>query len=170
MNLKKFDLTGKNGLITGGAGLLGREHAEALLEAGANVVITDIDENNINKTITYLEKGYGQKRVIGNVMNVTKKEEIEKTLKELNKNKVRIDILINNAAIDPKVTNEYILKGSSRLENITLEQWDMQLSVGLTGAFLCSQVFGKKMAEDDQGGVILNIASDLSICPRSTYL
>ena len=52
---------------------------------------------------------------------------------------------------------------TSRLENFPLEQWDLQISVGLTGAFLCSQVFGAAMALDGKGGVILNIASDLSV-------
>lgn len=51
---------------------------------------------------------------------------------------------------------------SSRLESFPLEQWDLQVAVGLTGAFLCSQVFGAAMAADGRGGVILNIASDLS--------
>ena len=52
---------------------------------------------------------------------------------------------------------------ASRLESFPLEQWDQQLAVGLTGAFLCSQVFGSAMARDGEGGVILNIASDLSV-------
>ena len=73
----------------------------------------------------------------------------------------KVDILINNAAIDAKVKN----KTSSefgRLENFTLEQWNQELSVGLTGAFLCSKYFGDYFAKNN-GGVILNIASDLSV-------
>jgi NAD(P)-dependent dehydrogenase (short-subunit alcohol dehydrogenase family) len=73
----------------------------------------------------------------------------------------KVDILINNAAIDAKVKN----KTSSefgRLENFTLEQWNQELSVGLTGAFLCSKYFGNYFAKNN-GGVILNIASDLSV-------
>lgn len=52
---------------------------------------------------------------------------------------------------------------TSRLENFPIDQWDLQMAVGLTGAFLCSQVFGSAMARDGRGGVILNIASDLSV-------
>ncbi len=74
-----------------------------------------------------------------------------------------MDILVNNAAIDPKVKGEQGVLESSRLEHFPLEQWDLQLAVGLTGAFLCSQVFGSAMARDGKGGVILNIASDLSV-------
>ena len=52
---------------------------------------------------------------------------------------------------------------TSRLENFPREQWDFQLAVGLTGAFLCSQIFGSAMAKSGRGGIILNISSDLSV-------
>ena len=52
---------------------------------------------------------------------------------------------------------------TSRLENFAIDQWNLEVAVGLTGAFLCSQVFGVAMARDGKGGVILNIASDLSV-------
>ena len=52
---------------------------------------------------------------------------------------------------------------SSRLENYSLEKWDLEISVGLTGIFLCSQVLGTTMAISSGGGCILNIASDLSV-------
>jgi len=84
---------------------------------------------------------------------------VAKTIAE---NDQYVDILVNNAAIDPKVKNGDTVS-SSRFENFPLEQWDMQLAVGLTGAFLCSQVFGTAMAQSGKGGVILNIASDLSV-------
>ena len=70
--------------------------------------------------------------------------------------------MINNAAIDPKVSGNQGIIETSRLENFSLEQWNNQLSVGLTGAFLCSKVFGVAMAKKGKG-VILNIASDLSV-------
>jgi NAD(P)-dependent dehydrogenase (short-subunit alcohol dehydrogenase family) len=69
--------------------------------------------------------------------------------------------LINNAAIDPKVRADGDLE-TSRFENFALGQWNLELSVGLSGAFLCSQVFGTEMAAR-RNGVILNIASDLSV-------
>ncbi len=76
---------------------------------------------------------------------------------------MRVDILVNNAAIDPKMKGGAGMVESSRLENFPLEQWNVQVAVGLTGAFLCSQAFGTQMAQDGKGGVILNIASDLSV-------
>lgn len=80
----------------------------------------------------------------------------------LNKN-IYTDILINNAAIDPKVSKDNNIKNSSRFENFPIDEWEKQINVGLTGAFRCSQVFGSKMVERNSGGVILNIASDLSV-------
>ena len=80
---------------------------------------------------------------------------------ELQYNGFVIDILINNAAIDPKVQKDGVVE-TSRLENFSLYDWDFQLKVGLTGAMLCSQIFGQVMAKKGEG-VILNIASDLSV-------
>ena len=88
---------------------------------------------------------------------------IQAMAEELASSGLRVDILINNAAIDPKVTAQRGVIETSRLENFPLDQWDLQVAVGLTGAFLCSQVFGASMAQDGRGGVILNIASDLSV-------
>jgi len=73
------------------------------------------------------------------------------------------DILVNNAAIDPKVKSQPGIQESSRLEHFPVEQWQLQLDVGLTGAFFCAQVFGQVMAASGKGGVILNISSDLSV-------
>lgn len=169
MNLEKYNLKNKNALITGAAGLLGFEHAAALIECGANVVLTDINEVTLNQTKYELEKSFLSKnntnksKIYSKILNVANSEEVILVAKDLEREGISIDILINNAAIDPKVRlNQGVLE-SSRLENLTTDQWDLQLAVGLKGAFLCSQVFGAAMAENKRGGVILNIASDLSI-------
>jgi NAD(P)-dependent dehydrogenase (short-subunit alcohol dehydrogenase family) len=73
-----------------------------------------------------------------------------------------IDVLINNAAIDPKVTSAPGMTHGSRLEAFAVEQWNREIAVGLTGAMLCAQTFGSAMAERRRG-VILNIASDLGV-------
>lgn len=159
----KFGLNGKTALITGAAGLLGMEHAAALLETGARVVLTDISEQRLHSARAILRKEMDPARVVTKVMDVSNPESLWKVADELINENIRIDILVNNAAIDPKVKGEDGLIESSRLENFSLEQWNVQLAVGLTGAFLCSQVFGSAMAKDGKGGVILNIASDLSV-------
>ena len=158
----KFDLRGKVALITGGAGLLGAMHAQALLETGASVVITDINESALQKAKENLIPGYGVAKVVAILMDVTRVESIRKVQEALNNELGGVHILINNAAIDPKVKGEQSVLETSRFEHFPLEQWNFQLSVGLTGAFLCSQFFGSWMSSNG-GGVILNIASDLSV-------
>jgi hypothetical protein len=159
----KFDLTGKVALITGAAGLLGSEHATALLESGATVVITDISNDNLKKLQQTLSNKYAHSKIIIKVMDVTQPEEIISISNELRSQLVYVDILINNAALDPKVVRDKGLLETSRLENFSLKQWELEIAVGLSGAFLCSQVFGAHMAQSKKGGVILNISSDLSI-------
>jgi len=161
--LQRFDLTGRTALITGGAGLLGMEHAAALLEIGATVVVTDLSETSLEKARAVLTRDAPSSRVLVRVMDVTSQDSIATTARDLTSAGVRVDILVNNAAIDPKVKANDSMLEMSRLEGFPLEQWDLQVKVGLTGAFLCSQVFGSAMARDGKGGVILNIASDLSV-------
>jgi NAD(P)-dependent dehydrogenase (short-subunit alcohol dehydrogenase family) len=161
--LNKFDLTGKNVLITGAAGLLGREHAAALLGIGATVVLTDIGEAALASARSILARDADAARIVTHVMDVSCLESIKRVAGELLAAKLRVDVLVNNAAIDPKVVGDQGVQETSRLEHFPLEQWDLQIAVGLTGAFLCSQVFGTTMAQDGKGGVILNIASDLSV-------
>ena len=160
--LSKFDLSGQSALVTGAAGLLGVEHARALLECGALVVLTDINEQNLKKASETLTNDETQGRVLYHVMDVTKKSRIAAVAEDLLTDNINISILVNNAAIDPKVDKESNSKEMTRMENFSLEQWNIEISVGLTGAFLCAQVFGSLMAQN-KGGVILNIASDLSV-------
>jgi len=160
---EKFDLTGKTALITGAAGLLGVEHAAALLGSGATVVLTDIGEAALGVASQTLSKTAAPVHIHTQVMDVTKPESIRLLAEGLAEKGLRIDILVNNAAIDPKVNGDQGILETSRLENFSLKQWNLQIAVGLTGAFLCGQVFGTKMAQDGKGGVILNIASDLSV-------
>lgn len=160
--LEKFDLTGRIALITGGAGMLGVEHAAALLEIGATVILTDISKASLEAARAALVRDVDSSRVLIREMDVSRLDEITETARELGKSGRRVNILVNNAAIDPKVQAEDGLLERSRLESFPLSQWELQMKVGLTGAFLCSQVFGSVMATDGSG-VILNIASDLSV-------
>jgi NAD(P)-dependent dehydrogenase (short-subunit alcohol dehydrogenase family) len=160
---EKFKLTGKTALITGAAGLLGREHAIALLQSGATVVLTDIDEARLLASRESLASyAVSSSQILYKVMNVAQKGDVSTTAALLKKEGRRIDILVNNASIDAKVKSgdgrEFM-----RLENFSIDQWNLEITVGLTGAFLCGQIFGSSMASDGQGGVILNIASDLSV-------
>lgn len=163
MAFERYSLSGKTALITGSAGLLGIQHASALLEAGAQVVLTDIRIRDLLAAKEKLSELYNEQLIYIHAMDVTNKKNIQEICENLNANNIRIDILINNAAIDPKVGGDSGIFESSRLEGFDLSQWNLQINVGLTGAFLCSQIFGAAMARDGKGGVILNIASDLSV-------
>ena len=163
MAFEKFNLSGKTALITGAAGLLGREHAAALLDSGAQVVLTDISEAALLSAHAALVQNFDTSKINTKVIDVADPKNVRAVAEDLWATGLRIDILVNNAAIDPKVKGEQGILETSRLENFPLDQWDLQVSVGLTGAFLCSQVFGTAMAKDGKGGVILNIASDLSV-------
>ena len=160
---EKFDLTGKAALITGAAGLLGQEHAAGLLESGATVLLTDLSETALAAASESLAKDFDAARIRTYVMDVANPDAVRSVADAVTKDGQRVDILVNNAAIDPKVQGDQGVVETSRLENFPLEQWDLQIGVGLTGAFLCSQVFGAAMAADGKGGVVLNIASDLAV-------
>lgn len=161
--LKQYDLSGQTALVTGAAGLLGVEHTSALLEAGAAVVMTDFNPAALASSAERVRSMFDASRVITHTMDVTSTGSIATVADALAASGKRIDILVNNAAIDPKVQSRPGVAESSRLEDFPLEQWNLQVAVGLTGAFLCSQRFGAAMAADGRGGVILNIASDLSV-------
>lgn len=160
--LRRFLVDGKHALITGGAGLLGMEHAEALLEIGARVILADIDEAALTRAMHMLEERYPADRIHGCRMDVTAPADIRSACAEAERLWGSVDILVNNAAIDPKVQDGSQRLEQSRLEHLPLEQWNREIAVGLTGAFLCAQILGAGMAARGHG-VILNIASDLSV-------
>jgi NAD(P)-dependent dehydrogenase (short-subunit alcohol dehydrogenase family) len=152
-----YALDGKTALITGAAGLLGPEHGWALAEAGAAILATDIDPARLDRAFAdRIARFPGQIRLA--VLDVAS----EASILQLAEASGPIDILVNNAAIDPKVSADGGGLELSRLEHLPLAAWDDQIRIGLTGAFLCSRVFGARMAERGDG-VVLNIASDLSV-------
>lgn len=156
-----FDLRGRVALITGGSGLLGAQHARALAEIGAKVVIADIDLDRAEAEAASIRAEYAGDSAMALKLDVTSKESVGEGLQTVLQRLGGIHVLVNNAAVDPKVTQDSIVE-SSRLEHFPLEQWHFQIDVGLTGAFLCSQAFGGWMASHG-GGAILNIASDLAV-------
>ena len=153
-----FDLSGKTVMITGAGGLLGPKHAEAVIEFGARAIITDHHKDRAEKKAQELNDKYGNECAIPFHMDVTDKESIQEVVNKLD----RIDVLINNAAKDPKVKKEAGLTPDSRFETMTSEYWFEGVNAALNGTFFCSQVVGNKMLEQG-GGVILNISSDLGV-------
>ena len=157
---QSFDLTGKVAVITGGAGLLGEKHAEAIAEFGGIPILLDIDEKSGTKKASRISDEY-QVDCEFMLCDITDESQISSVRDSLLSKFGHIDILINNAAIDPKIKEDSEIN-LSRLENFPINQWNLELSVGLTGAMLCSKVFGYEMSKNGYG-VILNISSDLGI-------
>lgn len=159
----KFYIKDKVVVITGGAGLLGLKHAEAVIEGKGIPVLIDVSETAIAHAENYLKEKYGtENKRNGYVADITKREAIEQIAKKLLEQYGHIDALINNAANNPKVETDSTNMKAIQFENFPLQIWLDDLAVGLTGSFICSQVFGDIMAKQGHG-VILNISSDLGI-------
>jgi NAD(P)-dependent dehydrogenase (short-subunit alcohol dehydrogenase family) len=154
-----FDLTGRVAVITGGAGLLGEQHARAIARAGGIPVLLDISPCARPKA-EKLSAEFGVP-AWSRLTDITQLQDLTRCLQEILERFGRLDILINNAANNPKMETSGAVD-FSRFEHFSLEQWGADISVGLTGAFLSSQVLGTEMARQGHG-VILNIASDLSL-------
>jgi NAD(P)-dependent dehydrogenase (short-subunit alcohol dehydrogenase family) len=154
-----FDLRDRVAIITGGAGLLGYHHGAILASAGAHVVLLDLPAANPQARASQLTDEYGSES-LGIAGDITSESSLENARELILEKFGRVDILINNAANNPKVEDGNTTW--SRLENFPLEVWDADIRVGLTGAFLCSRLFGAEMAKR-KSGVILNVASDLAL-------
>lgn len=161
MNLQKFNLINKNILITGAAGILGQQHTIALLNSNANLILTDINLKKLKKIQSQLKKKYSLSTINYYLMDVTSEKSVIKTLNIIKNKKIKIDVLINNACLDPKVKS--YSKKNTTLEKFKLTQWNKEIQVGLTGSFLCSKIIGNYMTKNNKGGVIINISSDLSV-------
>lgn len=155
--LKLFNLDNQVAVITGGAGLLGVKHAEAIAEAGGLPILVDIDKERLALAGQSLNK----LRYELFCADVTKKEDLNRLLSHLKIRFGRIDILINNAAFNPKIESDGILI-NSRFENYSIQSLQQEIDVGLIAAVQCAQIFGNYMATSGRG-IILNITSDLGL-------
>ena len=156
----KFNLHDRVFVITGGGGLLGEQHARAIAEFGGRPVVLDVDEVRGARVASEISEMYGVRSQFIEC-DISDEADVLAAKEECVDEFDRIDGLINNATIDPKVGASE--GGSlSRLEDFSIEQWERELKVGLTGAMLCSKVFGQEMARRGRG-VIVNIASDLGV-------
>lgn len=161
--LEKFFIKDKVVIITGGAGLLGKKHAEAVIEGKGIPVLLDISEDAVKESLDCLRDiCHEDCRLDGYVADITSREEIEGIADKILKKYGHIDVLINNAANNPKVEGNAVNMKAIQFENFSMKMWIDDLRVGLMGAFICSQVFGKIMAKQENG-VILNISSDLGL-------
>lgn len=162
MLLDRFKISGKTVLITGGAGLLGQKHAEAVIEGQGIPVLLDISEGALECAQKRLRDNYPSAEICTYQVDITNRSALEDIRGKILDKYGHIDVLINNAANNPKVEDKGENFSNIRFDNFPLETWNEDILVGLTGAFLCAQVFGTEM-ERQRSGVILNISSDLGI-------
>jgi NAD(P)-dependent dehydrogenase (short-subunit alcohol dehydrogenase family) len=161
--LTKFNLTGRVAVVTGGPGLLGKEFCRTLAEAGAIVVIADLNADGVHaQTSSMVKAGY---HAMGVATDVTQPESVNALVEETLAMYGRLDILVNSAALDPKfdpqALAEMAKKGaiSGAFENYPLDAWQAALDVNLTGMFLCCQAAVKPMLAQGKKGSIINICS-----------
>jgi NAD(P)-dependent dehydrogenase (short-subunit alcohol dehydrogenase family) len=155
-----FDLSGRVAVITGGAGLLGVQHAEAVAGAGGSPVLVDLNLAEAERKARLLAERFGVPAA-GFRADITRREDVVGLLARILDRFGRVDVLINNASNNPKVEGATDQQWS-RFENFPVDVWEKDLTVNLTGAFLCSQVIGAEMARRGRG-VIVNVASDLAV-------
>ena len=160
-NFTDKTLKGRTALITGAGGLLGPHHGIGLSSAGAKVILADIDsrglENSKNKILEFNNKAQIE-TIILDITDLNAVIEFQQIYTSSNK---YIDILVNNAALNPTM-KEVGNNVTGKIEDYDMDQWNDEINVGITGAFICSRVFGARMAAEGKG-VIINISSDLAI-------
>lgn len=152
-----FSLEGKVSIVTGAAGLIGKRHCEALAGAGSKVVAVDLDSDSCEEIAAYLPTdsvGFGADICDPDSLNELKISVLDKF--------GRIDVLINNAAINDMVENPAAAAELSKFENYPLDLFRKVLDVNVTGVFLTSRIIGSVMAERGKGSVI-NVASTYGV-------
>jgi NAD(P)-dependent dehydrogenase (short-subunit alcohol dehydrogenase family) len=154
------ELEGKVAIVTGAAGLLGREHCLALARAGARVVATDLDEAACQRVAETVSAECGT-RALGIAVDITNPDSVSRLHAVTRAELGEVDVLVNNAAIDDKFAATDALE-QSRFENYALERFRRSLDVNVTGTFLCCQSIGARMAERGKGSII-NVASTYGV-------
>ena len=141
-----FDLTGKTAIVTGGSRGIGKEMAEGLAEAGANLMLCARRAEWLDQTVN--EFAANKYNVAGKVCDVSKPEAVQAVVDETIEKFGSVDVLINNAGIS----------WGAMPEDMPLEKWNQVLDVNLTGCFLFAQAAGREMLKKNSGSII-NIAS-----------
>lgn len=153
---EKFTLKGKVAMVTGGAGLLGKEFCLTLAQAGAVVYAADLNIKAVQTVAEELVKqgfeAYGIK------LDVTDPDSVTGTVNEIVSRSNQLDVLVNSAAMDPKFDPQHATSTSNAFEDYPLKSWQEALNVNLTGPFLVSQAAARQMVKQKKGSII-NICS-----------
>lgn len=153
-------LTNKVAIVTGGSGFLGRQHCLALVEHGATVYNFDLTSNETD--LSDKNNNFDSK-VKFIACDISNELEVGKAVEKVLQNDKKIDILVNNASIDHKVTGNLADNLSDyRFENFDFSSWEKEIGVGINGAIYCSKYVARNMIFNKSGSII-NIASDLGV-------
>ena len=156
-----FSLSGKYIVVTGAAGLLGVQHAEAIAAYGGTPVLLDLSQVAVDTLAIKLNNKFNT-NAVGFAVDITDEGKVESVSNKIASQFGAVHGLVNNAANNPKM-EEDSKTNFSRLENFPLDIWNKDIAVGLTGSYLCIKYFGYQMANSQHGGSIVNISSDLGI-------
>ena len=157
-----YDLKSKAIIITGGAGLLGSRIVKIILEHGGIPIIFDNNKVKINKLKKILKEKINLVHFYK--VDITKKKQIKNVINKIHKKFKKIDCLINNAGFNPKLGQK-----NNKFENFSIDQWNKEIQIGLTGSLIVTQEVVKKMIKQKNGNII-NISSDLGIIAPSQFL
>lgn len=159
--MKSFSLEGKVAVVTGALGLIGKQHCYALAEAGASVVVTDLNQERCAAFADDLSNAFKSK-MLGVGADITKSESLKGLRDAILSTFGKLDVLVNNAAINDMFENPTAAAELSKFENYPLDLWQKSLDVNVTGVFLCAQILGTQMAKQGSGSII-NVASTYGI-------
>lgn len=160
--MKEFSLTNKVILLSGAAGLIGSEIAEAFASAGAKLILLDISPiDKISKLENKIKKKHKIK-ILSLSCDITNEVNTKKSIKKIIKKFGRIDVLINLAAIDAKVDSKNKNINNKAFHNFELKSWNKSIDVNITGTFIMTKLVIKEMLRRGSGNII-NVASTYSL-------
>jgi NAD(P)-dependent dehydrogenase (short-subunit alcohol dehydrogenase family) len=154
--LERFNLHGRAAIVTGGAGLLGVEFCRTLAQAGAQVVVADLNAAAAQQVAETLK--HEGLDVLAMSVDVSQPQSVRTMIAAALDGFGHLDILVNSAAMDPKFDSAQQEEHCNTFEDYPLEAWQQALDVNLTGMFLCCQAAARPMLVQERG-TIINICS-----------
>lgn len=148
--ISKFNLQGKVAIVTGGAGILGRQFCEGLVQAGAQVAVVDVNRDDARSTADALGE-----QAAGFGCDVSDQDSVDACIGEVLVHFGRIDVLHNNAATKTADVRAFF----APFEDYSLDTWKEVMSVNIDGMFLMAKAVGRQMIRQGNGGSIVQTAS-----------
>jgi NAD(P)-dependent dehydrogenase (short-subunit alcohol dehydrogenase family) len=154
VSFEAYSVQNRTIIITGGTGLIGQHYVRALVDAGARVILADKDET----AAFWLKDSMESDNLTISAADITNPQSVRDMVERVKKKYGRINGLVNNAAVNPKMDSVNGSGHNLTFENYPLSLWQQSLDVNLTGMFLCTQAVAPEMLSQKKG-VIVNISS-----------